>query len=91
MKNQNYENLCKQINVVFFYQDILDFGKEGVAPLATNVMDEEKAEHKELKKKYYKALFIFHECIDAHNFKKASDVESAKEVWKILEKSIGGT
>ena len=90
LKNQNYENWCKQINIVFCYQDLWDLVKEGVTPLATNVTNEEKAAHKELKKKDYKALFIIHQCVDADNFEKVSDAESAKEAWEILEKSFGG-
>lgn len=76
LNNQNYENLCKQINVVFCYQDLLDLVKEGVTPLATNMTDEEKVAHEELKKKYYKALFIVHQCIDPDNFEKVRDVDS---------------
>jgi hypothetical protein len=52
--------------------------KEGVIPLATNVMDEEKDSHKELKKKDYKALFIIHQCVDSDNIENVSDVESTK-------------
>jgi len=58
--------------------------------LAEAVMDQEKAAHKELKKKDYKALFIIHQCVDAYNFENVSDAESAKEAWEILEKSFGG-
>ena len=80
LKNNNDENWCNQINVVFCYQDLWDLVKEGVATLAEDVADQEKAAHKELKKKDYKALFIIHQCVDANNFEKVSDAESAKEV-----------
>lgn len=60
MKKWNYENWCKQIKVVYCYQDLGDLVKVGVMPLAENVTDEEKIAHKELKKKYYKALFMIH-------------------------------
>ena len=90
LKNNNYENWCKQIKVVFCYQDLWDLVKEGVATLAEAATDQEKAAHKELKKKDYKALFIIHQCVDADNFEKVSDAESAKEAWEILEKSFGG-
>ena len=53
--------------------------KEGVATLAEAATDQEKAAHKELKKKDYKALFIIHQYVDANNFVKVSDAESAKE------------
>jgi hypothetical protein len=64
--------------------------KEGVATLAEATTDQRKAAHKELKKKDYKSLFIIHQCVDANNFEKVSDVESTKEAWEILEKSFGG-
>ena len=64
--------------------------KEGVTPLAANAEDEENIAYKELKQKDYKALFMIHQYVDADNFEKVSDVESAKEVWKILEKTFGG-
>ena len=60
LKNHNYNNWSKQINVIFYYQDLWDIVKERVTPLAENTMDEEKVAHKELKKKYYKALFMIH-------------------------------
>ena len=86
LKNNNYENWYKQIKVVFYYQDLWDLVKEGVTTLAEATIDQEKTAHKELKKKVYKTLFIIHQRIDADNFEKVSDVESAKEAWEILEK-----
>ena len=62
--------------------------KEGLRPLATNTMDEEKDAHKELGKKNYKALFMIHECVDANNFEKVSEVESTKEAWGILKNRL---
>ena len=56
--------------------------------LAEAAKDQEKAAHKELKKKDYKALFIIHQCVDADKFEKVSDIESAKKAWAILEKSF---
>ena len=53
--------------------------------------EEEEKEYKESKKKNYKVLFIIHQCVSLENFKKVSDVESAKEAWEILKKSFGGT
>ena len=90
LKNNNYENWCKQIKVVSCYQDLWDLVKEDVAMFAEAATDQEKVAHKELKKKDYKALFIIHQCVDANNFEKVSDAESAKETWEILEKSFRG-
>lgn len=64
--------------------------KEGVIPLAENVTDEQKDAHKELNKKYYKDLFMIHQCVDLDDFEKVSGVESTKEAWEILEKPFGG-
>lgn len=46
LKNQNYENWCKQIKIVSCYQDLWDLLKEGVTPLATNATDEENDAHR---------------------------------------------
>ena len=64
---------------MFCYQDLWDLVKKGVATLAEDATDQEKAAHKELKKKDYKALFIIHHGVDADNFEKVSDAESTKE------------
>jgi hypothetical protein len=61
-----------------------------VTSLAANTTNEEKVAHRELKKKDYKALFIIHQYVDAYNFEKVSDAESAKEACEIMEKSFGG-
>jgi hypothetical protein len=42
LKNHNYENWCKQIKIVFCYQDLWDLVKEGVTLLTANVTNEEK-------------------------------------------------
>ena len=73
LKSNNYENWCKQIKVLFCYQDLWDLVKEGVATLAESATDQEKVAHKELKKKDYKALFIIHQCVDTDNFEKVGD------------------
>ncbi|XP_050908038.1 uncharacterized protein LOC127121623 [Lathyrus oleraceus] len=67
-----------------------DLVKEGVTSLVEKTTDEEKAAHKELKKKDNKALFIIHQCVDPEYFKKLSDVELVKEAWEILDKSFEG-
>lgn len=90
LNGKNYENWCKQMNVVFCYQYLWDLVKNGVTPIGENAMDEKKATHKYLKKKDYKALFLIHQCVDPDNFEKVGDVDSKKEVCDILEKSFGG-
>jgi hypothetical protein len=63
---------------------------EGMSTIADSASDEEKAAHKELKKRDFKALFIIHQCVDPDNFEKVGDCESAKEAWDILAQSFGG-
>lgn len=82
LKNRNYENWFKKINIFFYNQHIWDLVKEGVTPLVENTASEEKAAHKELKKKDDKTLFMIHQFVNPNNFEKISDVESAKEAWK---------
>ena len=76
--------------VVFCYQDLWDLVKNEVTPIEENATDEQKAAHKDLKKKDYKALFKIHQYVDLDNFEKVGDVNSTKEAWDILEKSFGG-
>ena len=79
LNSKNYDNWCKQMKVVFCYQDLWNLVTEGVSSIRANATDEEKTAHKELKKKDFKALFIIHQCVDADNFEKVGDCESSKE------------
>lgn len=54
LNGKNYENWCKQVGVVFSYQDLWDLVKNGLTPIGENTTDEQKAAHKDLKKKEYK-------------------------------------
>ncbi|MCI76085.1 hypothetical protein A2U01_0097354, partial [Trifolium medium] len=75
------------MKVVFCSQDVWNLVTEGVPSIGARATDEEKAAHKELKKKDYKALFIIHQCVDPDNFEKVGDCESSKEAWDILAQS----
>ncbi|KAK2396029.1 hypothetical protein QL285_057704 [Trifolium repens] len=90
LTGKNYDNWCKQMKVVFCYQDMWNLVTEGMSTIGANATDEEKAAHKELKKRDFKALFIIHQCVDPDNFEKVGDCESAKEAWDILARSFGG-
>ncbi|KAK2365331.1 hypothetical protein QL285_090104 [Trifolium repens] len=90
LTGKNYDNWCKQMKVVFCYQDMWNLVTEGMSTIGANATDEEKAAHKELKKRDFKALFIIHQCVDPDNFEKVGDCESAKEAWDILAQSFGG-
>lgn len=78
------------MNVIFCYQDIWDLVKNGVRSIGEDATDDQKTAHKDLKQKYYKDLFMIHQCIDSYNFEKAGDVKSTKEAWDILEKLFAG-
>jgi flavorubredoxin len=68
LTGKNYDNWCKQMKVVFCYQDMWNLVTEGMSTIGANATDEEKAAHKELKKRDFKALFIIHQCVDPDNF-----------------------
>lgn len=87
---KNYENWCKQMKVIFCYQDLWNLVKNGVTPIREHATNEENTAYKDLKKKDYKALFLIHQYVDLDNFEKVGDVDSIKEAWDILEKSLGG-
>lgn len=87
---KNDENWCKQMKVVFCYQDIWDLVKNEVTPIKEDDTNEQKVSYKDFKKKYYFSLFIIHKCVALDNFKKVGDIDSSKETWDILEKFFGG-
>lgn len=87
---KNYDKWCKQMKVLFGYQDVLEVIKNGVTPLFQNVIEAKQATHKEEKKNDYKALFLIHQCIDGDNFEKVGDCDSSKQAWEILEKAYVG-
>ncbi|MCI24580.1 hypothetical protein A2U01_0045765, partial [Trifolium medium] len=71
-------------------QDMWNLVTEGVPSIGARATEEEKATHKETKKRDFKALSIIHQCVDADNFEKVDDCESSKEAWDILAQSFGG-
>lgn len=90
LTSKNYDNWCKQMKVVFRFQDMWNLVTEGVPILGGKATDEDKLANNELKKKDFKALFIIHQCVDPDNFEKVGDCESSKEAWDILAQSFGG-
>ncbi|GAU38708.1 hypothetical protein TSUD_396360 [Trifolium subterraneum] len=90
LTGKNYDNWCKQMKVVFRFQEMWNLVTEGVPTLGARATDEDKESNKELKKRDYKALFIIHQCVDPDNFEKVGDCESSKEAWDILAQSFGG-
>ena len=40
LKGDNYENWCKQMKVIFYYQGLWDLVKEGLEPLVEKATDE---------------------------------------------------
>ncbi|MCI40598.1 hypothetical protein A2U01_0061831, partial [Trifolium medium] len=70
LNNKNYDNWCKQMKVVFSFQEMWNLVTEGVPKIGARATNEEKTTNKELKKKDFKAFFIIHRCVDADNFEK---------------------
>jgi len=64
LKGKNYNSWCKQMKVVFGYQEVCDLVQNGLTPINDRATDEEKVTYK-VKKTDYKPLFIFHQCVDA--------------------------
>lgn len=75
------------MRAILGFQDVLEVVSTGYEKLSEN-MEEEKA--KEVRKKYYKALFILHQCVDATNYEKISRATTSKEAWDFLEKPYAG-
>ncbi|GAU43218.1 hypothetical protein TSUD_301050 [Trifolium subterraneum] len=90
LNGKNYDTWCKQMKVVFGFQDVWDLVQSGVEPITDASSSTEKATFKELKKKDYKALFIIHQCVSPDNFERVGDALSSKEAWDNLEKAYGG-
>ncbi|GAU10680.1 hypothetical protein TSUD_425110, partial [Trifolium subterraneum] len=90
LNGKNYDTWCKQMKVVFGFQDVWDLVQSGVEPITDASSDVEKATFKELKKKDYKALFIIHQCVSPDNFERVGDALSFKEAWDNFEKAYGG-
>ncbi|GAU11617.1 hypothetical protein TSUD_346090 [Trifolium subterraneum] len=90
LNGKNYDTWCKQMKLVFGFQDVWDLVQSGVEPITDASTDVEKTAFKELKKKDYKALLIIHQCVSPDNFERVDDALSSKEAWDNLEKAYGG-
>ncbi|XP_057443850.1 uncharacterized protein LOC130736004 [Lotus japonicus] len=82
----DWERWNTQMLVIFGFQDVLEMVTSGYAALPA----EQSTEHKELKKKDMRALFIIHKCVNPANFEKIAAAKTSKEVWEILNKSYDG-
>jgi hypothetical protein len=51
LDRKNYDNWCKQMKVVFGYQDVWDFVQNGVTPIGDRATDEERVLYKDKNKK----------------------------------------
>lgn len=84
---KNYDKWCKQVRVLFGYQDVLEMIKNEVTTLVEDATDAQRSKHKKEKTKDFKALFFIHQCVDVNNFEKVGDCKSSKQAGKILEKT----
>lgn len=67
------------MNMLFYYQDVLELIKNEVTPLVEGTTDTQQSKHKEDKMRDFKVLFFIHQCVDANNFKKVDNCESSKK------------
>ncbi|PNX78813.1 hypothetical protein L195_g034794, partial [Trifolium pratense] len=56
--------------VLFNYQDVMDQVTNGVDPLTEGATENQRTQHKELKKKDFKTLFIIHQSVSPNIFEK---------------------
>lgn len=66
------------MGVIFGFQEVLEIVKNGVEELEEGATMVQREVHRESKKKYYKALFLIHQCLNSANFEKISLTNSAK-------------
>ncbi|XP_045802838.1 uncharacterized protein LOC123896506 [Trifolium pratense] len=90
LDGKNYDSWSKQMKVLFNYQDVMDQVTNGVDPLTEGATENQRTQHKELKKKDFKALFIIHQSVSPDIFEKVGDCESAKQAWDILAAAYAG-
>ncbi|KAK2373515.1 hypothetical protein QL285_074546 [Trifolium repens] len=89
-KGDNYDRWCAQMKVIFRFQDVLEIVTDGVEELAAKADVAARTQHKELKKKDAKGLFIIHQCVDSNIFEKIIEEETSKGAWDTLKKIYGG-
>ncbi|PNX69977.1 hypothetical protein L195_g057015, partial [Trifolium pratense] len=63
LDGKNYDSWSKQMKVLFNYQDVMDHVTNSVDPLTEGATENQRTQHKELKKKDFKALFIIHQSV----------------------------
>lgn len=90
LDEKNYDRWHKQMKVLFGFQDVLEVVNSGVEELAAEATEAQRAAHKELKKKDYKALFLIHQCVNSSIFERVSEATSSKEAWDNLSRAFAG-
>ncbi|PNX73359.1 hypothetical protein L195_g029259 [Trifolium pratense] len=78
------------MKVIFGFQEVQDVVETGVTPLPADANENQRTEHRNSKKKDFKAMFFIHQCVDVINFQKIENAGSAKECWDILAKCHEG-
>jgi hypothetical protein len=64
------------MKVIFRFQDVLETVTDAVGDLAANADETARTQHKELKKKDAKCLFIIHQCVNSNIFEKIIEKET---------------
>lgn len=78
------------MKAVMGFQEVLEIVEQGLPELAEEATEAARTQHKESKKKDFKALCLLHQGVDEAHFEKISNVKSSKEAWQILEQCNEG-
>ena len=87
---KNWKQWMIQMRVLFGAQDVLDLVTEGYISVATDATNEQRDAHRDVRKKYQKALFYIHQCVDTNVFEKIDDSTTVKAAWDTLSRCYGG-
>ncbi|XP_057435711.1 uncharacterized protein LOC130728298 [Lotus japonicus] len=90
LNGKNWNNWSVKMKAVMGFQDVLEIVEQGLPELAEGATEAARTQHKESKKKDFKALCLLHQGVDEPHFEMISNVKSSKEAWQILEKCNEG-
>ncbi|XP_019189504.1 PREDICTED: uncharacterized protein LOC109183932 [Ipomoea nil] len=90
LDGKNYNRWSAQMKVLFDYHELLEIVETGVATLADNATEAQKAAHREMKKKDKKALYYIHQGMSDETFEKIEGATTSNEAWDVLLTSYKG-
>jgi len=78
------------MKAILGYQDVWDLVQNDLTPLPAAATVAQQTMYRESKKKDWKGLCIFHQCVTPAIFEKISRSETCKAAWDILANSYVG-